>query len=288
MIVYCIILIFLYTLLCLNIYFRAQKLWEWVNHHWYSYQKFLLPEEIQYIQYCLQLTRWDYLLRPITGILWPYLPGLSSFTYGVQYTETETETKTENNENCEGKGESMSDRSRCGFGVPCGEILGRDKLRKMAQAVLQARGLPETIQFNKDRVFYGLAWHGKEKTLRIYWKVPIQSMHMNTIWEDKKEKVWDIGLYARTWNWETGECVDEKEYVLEKDFKGTWMHTRNRGWVYQSNDENIEELPPTLKKDKEEWEEITGLKVDTISHWKNTWVLYFPRISLFSSFHHFF
>jgi hypothetical protein len=282
---YVVILIFLYAVLCLNARRRAQKLWDWACRDWHPYHDFLLPEEIQYIQYCIRSTFWDYLLRPFTGILWPHLPGLSSFTYGVQLEE---ETDNE-----------MCDRSRCGFGIPCGELLGGQQLETLARAVFQARGLPETTQLYENENqnqnqnqkgqpighLYGLAWHGTHKTLRVYWKVPIQyikqSVKTKRDWEGN---VWDVGLYARTWNWETGECIDEKQYVLEKDFGGTWMHTRSRGWVYQSNfreTEDLENLPTVLTREIKKWTQQTGLSLDTVSHWGNTWVLYFPRVSLF-------
>jgi len=280
------ILLLVYTILCLNARRRAQKLWNWACRDWHPYHEFLLPEEIHYIQYCLRSTFWDYFLRPFTGILWPHLPALSSFTYGVQ-CDTE-------------QPDAFCDRSRCGFGIPCGEVLGGQQFETLARAVFQARGLPETTQLyanenenqNQNQKgqpighLYGLAWHGTHKTLRVYWKVPIQYLKTERKWEGEGD-VWEVGLYARTWNWDTKEVVDEKQYVLEKDFGGTWMHTRSRGWVYQANFiENkeigdIEELPAVLTHEIKKWTQQTGLSLDTVSHWGSTWVLYFPRVSLF-------
>lgn len=243
---YLIIFLILYVILCLRITFRCIRLWDWVNRDWYNYLVKMIPEEVYYIRCCQFYLFFGFLFRPF--IIWfrPYLPYLSSFTYGVD----------------------KNGRGRMGWGYT--GMFGSSLLEKVAMKVLKARGMNEK---KIEGEFYGLGWNWNDDTIRMYYLVEAR--------EKEGEDIYDTGLKAWTGNMTTHEWFDEKDYVFPRKRDGAWMWSSARAqWIFQNN--FTDNYPKEYEKEVKLWKE-KGFDIDTVSHWGDEWVLYFPRINLLES-----
>lgn len=252
---YFIIAYIIYAGLCLYTYRQSIHLWDWVCHNWFPYHEHLNDAEITYIESCQTYLLLEYLLRPFLICFQPYLPYLSNFTYAFEWNETEKEIH----------------RGRLGYGLASG--FGTHQIiEKAALLVLESHDLQNIPKV--EGVFYGLAWNFHDNTMRYYYKMPITQLE-----KPNDVKTYQIGLKAWTWNLETKEMIDEKDYVFVQNKNEALMFSKKRNqWILQNN--NIpKDIPPKVLPEINIWKEH-GYNLDTVSHWDSDWVFYFPRIHL--------